>query len=398
MKRFLQLAIICLTFAAVFAGCKAGQQGAQGPAGQSGAPGPQGTAGAPAPVTPGAGLKATITRVDVGADRKVTVSYKLTDEAGTPVSRSLLDANSERFSIARLSVDSATQYSSWLSYVVVDVKGVAFKLNGKDTQPALAEAKGVPVTAADTAGEYKEVGPGQYTYTMKTVLPDGFDKTATHRVMYQGTRNARVYLANATLDFVPAGGDVKTTRQVVATENCNKCHDPLVIHGARYDTKLCVVCHTPQNVEPNSGNVLDFKVFVHKIHDAENLPSVKSGKPYFVTNSNHDFSDVALPQDVRNCTTCHSNAPNWKTAPSRAACGSCHDNIDWATGKSAISGRRDHLGGPQKDDTTCKGCHQPDSGQEFDASVVGAHTIPATRRTAPSATFSRPTHCLCLTV
>jgi OmcA/MtrC family decaheme c-type cytochrome len=89
---------------------------------------------------------------------------------------------------------------------------------------------------------------------------------------------------------------------------------------------------------------------------------------------------VGFPQDVRNCTTCHSNAPNadnWKNNPSRAACGSCHDQIDWTTGKSNIASQPDHGGGPQADDKNCKMCHQPDSGQEFDASIVGAHTIPA---------------------
>jgi OmcA/MtrC family decaheme c-type cytochrome len=35
-----------------------------------------------------------------------------------------------------------------------------------------------------------------------------------------------------------------------------------------------------------------------------------------------------------------------------------------------------HPGGPQANDNTCKGCHPPDSGNEFDASVVGAHVIP----------------------
>ncbi|MBI4441787.1 MAG: OmcA/MtrC family decaheme c-type cytochrome, partial [Acidobacteria bacterium] len=79
------------------------------------------------------------------------------------------------------------------------------------------------------------------------------------------------------------------------------------------------------------------------------------------------------PQDARNCTTCHqqgTQADNWKTKPSRVACGSCHDNVEWASGKN-------HAGGAQVDDSKCSTCHQADTGLEFDLSVAGVHTVPA---------------------
>jgi OmcA/MtrC family decaheme c-type cytochrome len=329
--------------------------------------------------TPASDLNATITKVDISADGKVTVSYKLTDKNGNPLSRSSLDPNRERFSIGHIVVAPDTGYTQWLSYVVSDVDGAVYKLQGKDTQPALAHVTGVPVATADSTGDFKEIAVGQYTYTLKTALPAGYDKNATTRVMYQASRNSVASVANATFDFVPAGTPVTVTRQVVATDNCNKCHDPLAVHGgSRRDTKMCVICHTPQNVDPASGNVVDFKVYIHKIHDDSNLPSVKAGKIFNVGST--DFSGIVWPQDIRNCTTCHSNAPNadnYKTNPSRAACGACHDQIDWTTGKSTIAGQPDHAAGPQADDKNCKVCHIPDSGKEFDASIVGAHTIPA---------------------
>jgi OmcA/MtrC family decaheme c-type cytochrome len=327
---------------------------------------------------PGTGLKVNITKVDISADGHITVAYSLTDNSGAPVGHDKLDASRERFSIGRIVTDPATGYTQWLSYVLSDVQGAVYKLNGKDTQPALAQVTAVPASTADSTGVYKEIAPGQESYTFSTVLPANYDKNATTRVIYQGSKDNRVSLANATFDFVPAGGPVSVTRQVIATDNCNKCHDPLVAHGARYDTKMCVVCHTPQNIDPASGNIVDFKNFIHKIHDDSSLPSVKSGKIFNVGAT--DFTGITFPQDVRNCTTCHSNAPNadnYKTNPSRAACGSCHDQIDWTTGKSTIAGQPDHAGGPQADDKNCKLCHIPDSGQEFDASIVGAHTIPA---------------------
>ncbi len=417
ISRITQILLAISLFVAILSLACAGPAGERGPAGSAGSPGPIGPSGPPgsagpagspgpagsaAPVPSGPGLKVTISKVDISADGKVIVSYKLTDDKGNPFNRADLDANSERFSIARIEVDRESGNTLWLSYVLADVRGAPFTFKGKQMQPVLTEVRGVAVSAADQAGEFKTLGPGQYTYTLKTTLPSNYDKNATHRVIYFATRNTRAFVANGIFDFVPAGGNVKVTRQIVATESCNQCHDPLAIHGGvRRDTRACVVCHTPQSIDPESGNSIELKEMVHKIHRGVNLPSVRAKGDYFIAGFNQtvlDFSKVVWPQfgsgigDVRTCTTCHGappvgmkaedysklapNADNWKNNPSRAACGACHDNIDWATGKSTVAGKRDHLGGPQASDATCKACHVADSGREFDASVVGAHTIP----------------------
>jgi OmcA/MtrC family decaheme c-type cytochrome len=130
-------------------------------------------------------------------------------------------------------------------------------------------------------------------------------------------------------------------------------------------------------MDPNSGNALDFKVFIHKIHMGENLPSVAAGKPFYIgatPETGSDFSSVIFPRDIRNCETCHkkaSQAGNWRTHPGRDTCGSCHDNINWMTGDN-------HVAGPQQDDASCANasCHPPQSGSEYDGSIAGAHTVP----------------------
>jgi nitrate/TMAO reductase-like tetraheme cytochrome c subunit len=72
--------------------------------------------------------------------------------------------------------------------------------------------------------------------------------------------------------------------------------------------------------------------------------------------------------DSKLCYNCHTtnktsiNEDNWKTKPSRIACGSCHDGIDWATGlmtKSVNPATTDitHGGGKQLDDSKCASCH-----------------------------------------
>src|SRR5262249_26968856 len=64
-----------------------------------------------------------------------------------------------------------------------------------------------------------------------------------------------------------------------------------------------------------------------------------------------------------------ADAPIWYTRPNRAACGSCHDDINFTTGAN-------HPAGAQADDSLCASCHAPQGDQEWDASIQGAHTVP----------------------
>lgn len=386
-KSIITLAIAAIALAAALGvGCSAappppGSQGPPGPPGPSGPVGAQGPAGPAgpagavgkaAPVPPGPGLKMEISKVDIGADNKPVVTFKLTDSQGNPVKVSDLDANSLRFTLAKIVADKETGLTGYENYFVTEAKGTDFTFNGQTKQPALASVSQV-IATGDTGGKLTETEIG-YTYVFSNTLKSDFDKSATHVVGGQATRNNRADAGNAVFSFVPAGG-TPITRQVVKVENCNRCHDPLSAHGrSRRDPQLCVLCHTAQNNDPKSGNPLEFKVMIHKIHDGANLPSVKAGKPYYLApgGSPLDLTTVVWPQDVRNCATCHAGAKdgdNWKNAPSAAACTSCHDDVNLKTGEN-------HPGGPQTNDAACKACHIPDSGKEFDASVAGAHVIP----------------------
>jgi OmcA/MtrC family decaheme c-type cytochrome len=105
----------------------------------------------------------------------------------------------------------------------------------------------------------------------------------------------------------------------------------------------------------------DFPVLIHRIHKGEEL--IKKNYNFFGVLLN----ETKFPQDIRNCTKCHNDtapkvapqATNFKTVPSRLACGACHDGIDWVTG----SGTRNdgtsggHGGGAQADDSKCTTCH-----------------------------------------
>src|SRR5262249_33098688 len=143
------------------------------------------------------------------------------------------------------------------------------------------------------------------------------------------------YYANVEHDFRPDGQAVTDTWDKTDNAACNTCHNPLSAHGgSRQDVKLCVTCHQPQTIDPDTGNTVAFKGLRPKTHRGEDLPSVQAGMPYIIIGNNqsvHDFSDVVFPQDIRNCATCHAapatQAPNWYTFPGRAACQSCHDDV-----------------------------------------------------------------------
>jgi OmcA/MtrC family decaheme c-type cytochrome len=224
---------------------------------------------------------------------------------------------------------------------------------------------------------------GTYDYVFGTKAPANFDATATHSIGMQAERDLSslgygMYVSDDVFNFVPNGAAVTNVRDVISEASCNQCHDPISAHGnpgPRTKMAYCVLCHTPQSTNPDSLNTVDMKVFIHKLHMGSSLPSVVAGNKYFVVHRGtvQDYSTIVFPQDARNCTTCHAagtaQADNWKTNPSRAVCGSCHDNVNFATGLN-------HVNLPQIDDNQCKNCHTSQATLDFDASIPGAHQVP----------------------
>jgi len=315
------------------------------------------------------GLNVTITSFSIGSNLKPSVTFTLTDSSGQPLDRTgglTPGAVSMGFLIAYIP-QNASQYVSYAA------RTVSSSISGKSAVQAVA----------DSGGTYVSLGNGQYTYNYGTTLPSSYDQTATHTIGIYASRDLTSfglsrYVSNVTKDFVPNGSAVTKIRQVVLTDTCNKaCHDPLSAHGTtgRQAVEICILCHSPQTVDPDTGNTVDMKVFIHKIHYGPNLPSVKAGKPYQIigfNNSVADYSDVTYPQDIRNCTTCHKNSQqvnNWMLNPTKDTCGSCHDDINWETGAN-------HKAGPATDDSKCQSCHQPQAQAEYDPSVPGAHIDP----------------------
>jgi OmcA/MtrC family decaheme c-type cytochrome len=225
---------------------------------------------------------------------------------------------------------------------------------------------------SERGGDLADHGDGTYTYTFSVDVENitdpvfvEFEPLLTHRI---GMQFSGGYPINPIYDWVPATGATSgiETYEIATTETCNSCHNPLAIHGGgRIEMQLCVMCHNPGTLEPNSNESMDMKVMTHRIHMGADLPSVQDGNPYIVwgyRDSAHDYSNLIYPQDINNCAKCHtgsgsaaasiiaesltSEGDNWHQVPTMEACGSCHDNVAFAT----------HAGG-QTNNEGCQSCH-----------------------------------------
>ncbi len=245
-------------------------------------------------------------------------------------------------------------------------------------------------------------GTWRYTYTTSIDTPAADD--LVHRACFQIKLNAPT--SNHCIDFVPAIAiiaangitgtslaegfyDDNNARKIVSEQSCNTCHDELAMHGgSRKQTDYCVTCHNPGSVDANSGNAVDFKQLIHKLHYGRSLPSkIDDGKPYIIwgfRNSPHDYSKTSYPQQIINCSRCHAgdediefantqsvplpkalitlDGHNWVSLPTKQACQSCHEKL--FTDNLKINGTQpatNHT--PFTDEKDCAGCHR-DQGAE----------------------------------
>lgn len=347
--------------------------------GMDGTPGTNGTGGRNALLT-GPGLVATIRQAGIGTDLHPFVELRFTDTAGRPLDRAGLyteGAIDTQFTVAHLSVEmrldgpAVLPYQSYLTATVTSADGMH-----TGTQPV-----------ADATGTWTDVDAanGVYRYVYAGTLPSGYLTTDTHRIGLFATRtfDGVRYVSNATNTFRPDGMPVTVTRDVVTTDACSSCHRPISNHdGTREDLALCVTCHGRGYTDPDTGESLDFEAMIHRIHRGDELPSVRSGHPlHYVTDDHvdHDFSTVAFPRDIRTCANCHRGpdgagavAPHrdvTTTQPSRAACGSCHDDL-WFDASTPPAWAHLHPGGTRPDDARCTDCHAATGGL---APIVDSH-------------------------
>ncbi len=313
-------------------------------------------------------LQAFITHAEIAEDGRAIIDFQLSNENFIAIND--LTAGDIRLTLAKLQSSPLGGLSgNWQSYINrIEEPGV-----GPGTVSKLQAN-----TEAGGDGELSNHQDGTYQYRFAASVVDipaeilAQAATENISIQYQANRTHRVAIqfsnspgkANPVYDWQPQSGEHFIPQyDVVAIENCNGCHGQLAIHGGgRIETRYCVTCHNPGSSDANSANTVDFKQMIHKIHRGADLPSVQAGGEYAIWGYNdikHDYSAVIFPRDIRDCQLCHAGTAtgdgsqtltnqgdNWSEYASRAACGSCHDDVDFA----------EHYGG-QPDDNNCMSCH-----------------------------------------
>jgi OmcA/MtrC family decaheme c-type cytochrome len=330
-------------------------------------------------------LVLTITEVDVtGAN--IIIEFEVEDEFGDPVSD--IFASDLRFNIASLDYGTGGDSSFWQDLI-----------NQTEDPGSIGPGPGTPElqgTAERFSSGTFEAGLGgglalgeyRYTSVFNPMAPTGADDIAvvdgeTYRLAIQLSAGD-VPPANGWCDFDADTAtpntdcdDASKTRDIVETDTCNRCHGvtsevQLGLHGGgRTQVEYCVTCHNPGSTDANTGNTVDFKVMVHKIHAGATLEN--DYMIYGFRNSVHDYSTVGFTAELDNCTFCHNGSgadvDAWKENPTREACGSCHDDVNFVTGEN-----HPPPGGVQLTNAACAGCH-PDAGAIVPDAIYPVETV-----------------------
>jgi OmcA/MtrC family decaheme c-type cytochrome len=322
-------------------------------------------------------LDGSITSVSIPGNKPVVSFQVINKDTG----KGITGLKAFNLVIAQLKPAANGSPSEWLSYQVT----------GATSRPS-----------TDSGYSVIDNGDGSYTVVFGKDIKAGtggtvvYDANLAHRLMVgiRTTPSVALLQNGSTLsnfynekyfikDFVPANPAVAPTerRDLTTTAACNECHTKIGVttpHGGRGEVKYCMMCHTTQrgNGRTNSASVngvftgttyiadgevtLDMVTMIHKIHMGNKL--TKTGYDLAGIKVN----EITYPKEINNCRQCHRGdnaaelalAPqgdHWRTKPSRKACGSCHDNINFATGANLKQGGAAHS--PQANDANCASCH-----------------------------------------
>ncbi|NDY95710.1 OmcA/MtrC family decaheme c-type cytochrome [Wenzhouxiangella limi] len=313
--------------------------------------------------------------VDVTFDGAVpTLFFEVADENGAGVA----DIESVRIGVTavKLAPGSDGKTDHWQGYFYRDDNGVT------DAQ-----------VSTYGGGTLENLGGGNYSFTLDVGLDEvsdiPFEPQLTHRMGIE-LRNVEILgqqLSNSQsgdswFEIQPATGETEgiPTRRIATQENCVGCHasEEFSFHGGpRKTVEYCVTCHTDGDIDGGTGNSISFTTMVHAIHSPE-----LQDEPYAVVGFGdrlHSYEGVTYPQDVRNCTTCHS--PDNEATPqaewvddrgTAEQCASCHTNLAFDD-TGLTNGNRQHAAGAQPN-STCAACHSKAGLME---SNLEAHVIPS---------------------
>ncbi|HEX9240999.1 MAG TPA: hypothetical protein VF875_01020 [Anaeromyxobacter sp.] len=387
---------------------------------------------------------------------RVVATFSVSQD-GVPLALDEVKALAPRFTLARLTDHrSGDGQRAWESLLLTGAHVASVVQPGGPDDPTYLTSVRQPGHEEGT--DLVDLGGGRFRYVFSQPL-GSFVPTETIRIgvwlegVAEGTQ-----LSSSTFDFTPTGGAVEA-RDTVLDDNCVTCHGKHpVAHEKISGVRLCLTCHTWQNVDPytidpaalvtagtsssKNPNPLELGRLLHRVHRGKELPTLwqtawdgvsmtscvvpapgglpnpyipyrafnpartlQLGRKYSViaadgrevvfasTGSVYPVdptvgtsmalaSGAMFPRDLRDCAVCHQNAPQgWVTkyAVTRRTCSGCHPEVWFQASSPAIDRVRfPHPGGPQADDTQCKGCHVDGVGApKLYAPIEEIHVVPA---------------------
>ncbi|MBI4310767.1 MAG: hypothetical protein HY681_03205 [Chloroflexi bacterium] len=355
-----------------------GIQGLEGPKGEQGAIGPQGLKGEQGPVGPqGAkgepGAPGIVPGLETGmnvtlavskpangthfvAGEKPTVTVTLKDKDGAPLTKG----------------DFATLNLYMYGPQETNKTVTAVKLLGATTDRTKTPHHYIDFLT----GTALQIKDNTLTYQLNAVTDEAPGTyTASLRAVKKG--NPPVNQAFSLADFQL--GTATVEKQIVETEKCAACHKGAQsgqIYLAHTDVsarspygspsidafpvRTCKSCHNNEGYAAFTSPVDKSRVpdqivrRVHGVHMGEHLSNPINTDP--TTGVFRDYTGVIFPNNVKNCTTCHTD-DRWKTQPSKLACNACHDDTWYGEVAAMPAGYKAHQGDPQPDETKCTTCH-----------------------------------------
>jgi OmcA/MtrC family decaheme c-type cytochrome len=319
-----------------------GEAGPIGPAGEAGAPGEAGAAGCDGPAASQSGLTTSLkvtskptNTTHYVAGEKISFTVGFTDACGravkvadlgtanlymagprgplaTKAAVKLLDAVTDRAALDRQHHEInllAPKYATTptTTALVTNADGsVTFTTAPVSTEAAGTYVIGVWAKTKDETGQAFPLVDVQIGTATAETYTTGVGADASCNDCHKGARSGgKSYMAHSVPGFSPLGNWALDS---MAVANCKLCH----------------------NWDGYSPNPIIRKV--HAVHRGVNQKNPGVAHPEYGIAADTTlaaFNTVefpALPGGEKNCTSCHKDDA-WKNNYSRAACGSCHDNV-----------------------------------------------------------------------
>jgi OmcA/MtrC family decaheme c-type cytochrome len=347
----LALSLLGAVLLGLGAGCL-GDRGPEGPAGDAGAQGTPGSGGGGGSSCskPG-GFAATVALSSptnghyfVAGDRPV-VTITFADACGQTVPPASLGSTADFFVVGpRSPLQTVTAYNllnlTPAPFTAQGLKPLAD--GGLPNSNMTVQADG---TIVYTLNPISTEAPGTYTAAVWAIGPDPLNQMFVLQDFQIGTTTVEPYAtgpadgskcANCHLNQAPAGKMHMAHIPPSFSPSGNYALDSLPIGS-------CKACHNNAGYSPNH-----LLRKTHGVHRGEHQQAAGVAHPEYGFGADSSLTaflnvgfpsmptggtpGVALPASVameKDCTACHVNDA-WMTRPSRAACGTCHDNVFFA--------------------------------------------------------------------